>query len=236
MQGAMVKSGLRSISPVTGRAAARLLKATEGIVLGSNLEGLTIRAIASASGLNSALISYHFGGIEGLLARLLELNVEALCTARLTRITSAQMVRGKQLRFEALVAGFLEPLWMTPAVWHPGSARTIIRALLPRLSPELRRTSVERINQNLAEASAPLLQALPHLDSDTLQVRLQLLAGAADELRLSARSLGLFPLRAVQGKEHEETLRRELLALAVATLKLKPAPSADLGPPTDRLR
>ena len=236
MQGATVKSGFRANGPVAGRAAERLLNAAEGIVLGSNPEALTIRAIASASGLNSALISYHFGGIDGLLARLLELNVEALCTARLARITSARAVRGKRQQLEALVAGVLEPLWMTPPVWHPGSARTIIRALVPRLPPELRRASVERINQNLAEASAPLLQALPHLDSDTLQVRLQLLAGASDELRLRARNLGLFPLRAVEGKKHEEILRRELLALAVATLKLKPAPSADLGPPTARFR
>lgn len=126
-------------------------------------------------------------------------------------------------RLEALVAGFLEPLWQTPAIWHPGPARTVIRALVPRLSAELRRDAVQRINRNLEEASGPLLQALPHLDRDTLQVRLQLLAGAADELRLHARDLGLFPLRGAVDGGHEQALQRELLAMSLATLKMRPS-------------
>ena len=235
MQNAAVDMGRRPIGPGTGQAAERLLAAAEGIVLGPDLNALSIRAIASAAGVNSALISYHFGGLEALLARVAELNVAALCDTRTQRMQQAKQVPGKAQRLEALVAGFVEPLWQTQAIWHPGPARTVIRALVPRLSAELRRDAVQRINRNLEEASGPLLQALPHLDRDTLQVRLQLLAGAADELRLRARDLGLFPLRGAVDGGHEQALQRELLAMSLATLKMKPSVPGN-GGQTDKAR
>lgn len=209
----------QSASDAPGSAPDRLLAAAEVIVLREGAPAITIRAIARVSGLNSALISYHFGGLEALLARLVELNVDAVCDARQSRVKEALTVRGKAARLEALVAAYLEPLWRTQAIWHAGPARTVIRTLMPQLDPGLRQRVVARINRSVEESQEPLLALLPHLSRDALQLRLQLLAGAADELRLRAHAMGLFPLRGEQVDGRDEPLRDELLTLALAGLR-----------------
>jgi AcrR family transcriptional regulator len=205
--------------PVPRTAPEKLVAAAEGIVLREGGHAVTIRAIARASGLNSALVSYHFGGLEALLARLVELNVDAVCDARATSVQQALAVQTRAARLEALVRAYLEPLWRTRATWQPGAARTVIRALMPLVNPTLRRRAVERINRSVEQSQEPLQALLPHLDHDTLQLRLQLLAGAADELRLRAHEMGLFPLQGTVPAGHDETLRDELIALALAGLR-----------------
>ena len=49
----------------------RLLAAAERIVLREGGHAVSVRRIASFADENPALISYHFGGLEALLARLL---------------------------------------------------------------------------------------------------------------------------------------------------------------------
>lgn len=210
--------------PTPRTAPEKLLAAAEGIVLREGGHAVTIRGIARASGLNSALVSYHFGGVDALLARLVELNVDAVCDAREICVREALAVRTNASRLEALVRAYLDPLWRTRAIWHPGAARTVIRGLMPLVDPTLRRRAVERINLSVEQSQEPLLELLPHLDRDTLQLRLQLLAGAADELRLRAHEMGLFPLQGATPAGHDEPLRDELMVLALTSLRAKPSP------------
>lgn len=219
----MSSTAAQQFDPIrTSPAPERLLAAAEAVLFRDGVQALAIRSIARESGLNSALISYHFGGIGALLGRLVEINVAALCDARALRVAEAVTIRSKAERLEALVAAYLEPLWRTPAVWHPGPARTVIRGLMPLLSPAARSPSVERINRSVEESQLPMLELLPHLSPDALQLRMQLLAGAADELRLRAHGMGLFPLQGVGASGHDGPLRDELIALALAGLQAKP--------------
>ena len=82
--------------------ADRLLSATEQILLEQGSHSISIRRIATLSGVNSALISYHFGGIDALLQQLLERNVDAICDLRDIQLAAAGKARGREARLEAL--------------------------------------------------------------------------------------------------------------------------------------
>jgi hypothetical protein len=80
-----------------------------------------------------------------------------------------------------------------------------------------------RINASVETSVELMIGMLPHLDRDQLLLRLRLLAGAADELRLRAHQMGLFPMRGIDSEQVEQTLRSELVALALVGLRAAPA-------------
>lgn len=59
-------------SEVDGNAKQRLLEAALALFAQRGLEGTTVRDIALKAGLNISLISYYFGGKEGLYRAILE--------------------------------------------------------------------------------------------------------------------------------------------------------------------
>jgi AcrR family transcriptional regulator len=186
----------------------RLLAAAEFIVLESGAHAVSIRGIAARSGLNSALVSYHFDGMEGLLRRLLELNVDAL-TAR----ARTQSLRTRRLR--ELVTAYLDPLWRTTACWHGSAARDIVRSVMPILPASALQTAVARINTSVADSAAAIAPLLPELSAAQLLARLRLVAGSADMMRPRLDDMGLYPLPG------SVELEDELITLAVGALKAK---------------
>lgn len=61
---------------------ARLLDAAERLFAESGLEGISLRRVAGAAGVNSAAVHYHFGSREALVEAVLVRRVEALQTRR----------------------------------------------------------------------------------------------------------------------------------------------------------
>jgi AcrR family transcriptional regulator len=194
----------------------RLLAAAESIVLDTGAHAVSIRGIAARSGLNSALVSYHFDGIEGLLRRLLELNVDAICDSRdaLTAAAAAGR-RRKDERLRALAAAYIDPLWRTTACWHMSSARDVVRGVMPMLPAAALRGAVQRINTSVADSAAAMAALLPELSRARLLARLRLVAGLADMMRPRLEEMGLYPLPG------SVPLEDELVTLAVAALKAK---------------
>ena len=56
----------------------RLLESAVPLFASKGLSGVSIRQLAEAAGVNSALISYHFGGKEGLYAAVLEMQFSSI--------------------------------------------------------------------------------------------------------------------------------------------------------------
>jgi len=61
---------------------ARLLDAAERLFAESGLEGISLRRVAGAAGVNSAAVHYHFGSREALVQAVLARRVEALQSRR----------------------------------------------------------------------------------------------------------------------------------------------------------
>jgi AcrR family transcriptional regulator len=199
--------------------ADRLLSAAEQILLEQGAHSMSIRRIATLSGVNSALISYHFGGLDALLQQLLERNVDAICDLRDEQLAAGAKVRGAAARLEALVRAYLDPLWLTRSVWHEHSARTVIREIMPLLADRQRRTAVTRINASVTATVAAIAPLTPHLSRDQLLVRLRLLAEAANiQLRPLAK-MGLFPSPGIPQEQLDLRVHDELIRMALGSLR-----------------
>jgi AcrR family transcriptional regulator len=201
--------------------ADRLLAATERVVLREGGHAISVRRIAGEADENPALISYHFNGLDGLLSRLLELNVNAICDSRALQQERALQARGKQRRLRALIAAYMEPFWTTAAIWHPAPARTVVREVFPMLGRSLLSGAVARINASVESSAQAMSELLPHLKEDELLARLRLLAGAADTLRVRLQDVGLYPLRTSGNERPEVILQTQLLQMSLGALKAR---------------
>ena len=207
--------------PTPEKTSDRLLAAAELIVVREGAHAVSVRRIASFAGENPALISYHFGGLEALLTQLLEFNVNAICDARAAQQELATQERGKVRRFRALVVAYVEPFWKTTAIWHPDSARTVVREVMPMLDRKLLGPTVARINASVSASAQALAGFLPHLNEDELLVRLRLLASAADTLRARLEGTGLYALPTVGWDRHEQMLHKQLIEMSLGALKAR---------------
>jgi AcrR family transcriptional regulator len=210
------------LKPPRGKPAEtsdRLLAAAEFIVLREGAHAVSIRRIAARSGLNSALISYHFGGLDPLLEQLLELNINAICDSRAALEAVALQDPDKPRRLEALVAAHVDPLWRTPAIWHADSARAVVRSVMPVLGKTTVRPAVTRINSSVETSANYLAPLLPHLTRDMLLVRLRLLSGATDMLRQGIDAMGLYPLHSVRANQQADMMHAQLIQLSLGALR-----------------
>lgn len=62
----------------TEKAKERLLAAAERLFEASGYEGVSVRAVNEAAGMNPAAVHYHFGSKEGLVAALIEAKLTPL--------------------------------------------------------------------------------------------------------------------------------------------------------------
>lgn len=199
--------------------ADRLLSATEQILLEQGAHSISIRRIATVSGVNSALISYHFGGLDALLQQLLERNVDAICDLRDVQLAAASKVRGSEARLEALVRAYLDTLWSTKSIWHERSARSVIRETMPLLGAAQRRRAVARINASVSETARLIAPLTPHLSLDQLLVRLRLLAEASNIQLQPLAKMGLFPSPGIPQDQLGHNVHEELIRVALGGLR-----------------
>jgi AcrR family transcriptional regulator len=213
------KSHAAAPATTEGRSSAeRLLAATERLVLVEGAAGLSIRRIGVEAGLNSALVSYYFDGLPGLLEVLLTSNATTIHDARSGGLREAMTEHDHSRRLTALITAYVEPIWLTPAVWSRESARAVVRELLPAVDPAVRQRTVARINESVEAVAKPMLPLLPHLSHDELFLRLRLLSGATEMLQPRLDELGLYPVHSALKKSKLEQLRVEILRFSKGAL------------------
>lgn len=64
-------------TPATAASAAKILQAATDLFARDNFSTVSIKQIAAASGVNSALISYYFGGKKNLYQEVLYTQADA---------------------------------------------------------------------------------------------------------------------------------------------------------------
>jgi AcrR family transcriptional regulator len=87
-----------------GKSDAILLDAASKILSERNTIDISLSEIAQASGLNSALISYHFGGKDGLLLALVRRDAE-VAMAQLQQLVAMQISPEQKVRLH--IAGVI---------------------------------------------------------------------------------------------------------------------------------
>ena len=129
-------------------SADTLLNATSELMAERNSVDVTFADIAAKSGMNSALIHYHFGNKMGLYKALLERDAGSTFAA-LGRLVAADMPAREKLR--AHIKGVIKTYHRYPYM------NRLIGALSIDSDSEIARFIAERFTRPLADAQAAIL-------------------------------------------------------------------------------
>ena len=170
----------------------RLQVAAERRLLRGGLSGVTLRSVAAAAKANSALVSYHFSNLAGLLSAVGKANVDFMIADRRMRLDRAMEESEPEQRLEMALEAQIVPLLLPSAFGGLPHASTVVRELLNGQDETFKSVAVRSINDSTTQVCAVLEPLVPHLGSEELRLRLRLLAGAATYLVPRIDSLGLF--------------------------------------------
>ncbi len=148
------------------------LRAAERILIVDGLNALSSRRIGAASGQNATLITYHFGGMDNLLAELCRLNLGPMIEE--WRPLDAPLPEG-QPALDSLLIHWLRPLWRPAAFNTEERALVVLDEIASHASDEVRAPVLKNmvtINDKVLDICAGLL---PNLKRSTLRMRLRLI-------------------------------------------------------------
>ncbi|MEI9965579.1 MAG: helix-turn-helix domain-containing protein [Caulobacteraceae bacterium] len=158
------------------------MEAAERIIIEEGVHALTIRRVAARAQSNTALIGYHFGGVEGLLAELARLNAEAILSDQRRLIAEALGPDGRPLSLDLAIEALLHPLWREAALCPGERALVVVDEIASRADPALRHEVWSWFAPTIGPIAQALHQCLPHLDSMTVLWRVRFLSAAALDL------------------------------------------------------
>jgi AcrR family transcriptional regulator len=136
-----MSADIRTIN-ASGATSERLLAAAETLILRVGSAGLRVRNIAKEADANVALVSYHFGGVQGLLAELLSVNAARIHASRSAMLDRARQVEKRKDRLDSLISPLV--IWLVQARWT--AARMVVRGASTMEQSALRARTVAQIN------------------------------------------------------------------------------------------
>ena len=179
---------MKSVSAEDTRTA--LLRAAESILIIEGLNALTSRRIGAVSGQNATLITYHFGGVEGLLAELCRLNLGPMVSE--WKMLDEPLPAG-ELALDYLLVYWLRPLWR-PASLNPDErALVVLDEIASHATDEVRAPVIKNIVTINDKVLLLCERILPHLKRSTLRMRLRMIG--AMTLGNAPRSTARNPFR-----------------------------------------
>ncbi|MDX9873714.1 MAG: helix-turn-helix domain-containing protein [Spongiibacteraceae bacterium] len=211
----MTASSTSSHSEQEATSRQRLLVATERLLLNEGAHSLSLRRIAAEAKLNTALVSYYFGNLEGLLREISALNLGAMVETRRQWLARAAAEADPEQRLTLVLEAYALPLWQTTTLCALPSASVIVEELLGWAGSELRAEMISTINASVEETVKAMRPLVPHLSDVTLIQRLRMLAGAVVFARPRAYAEALF---AIRGAGRETTLDEILQLMRGALL------------------
>ena len=202
----------------------RIITVAERLFAEHGVDGVSLRQIMAAAGVNISLINYHFGTKEGVLRAIFARRVEPLNRQRLALLQEAELAHDPP-RLEDLVRAFFLPrLKVSFPVGKSGRSERLFGRIFSDSSPLARRIIPEFFDEFQHRFMSSLKRALPELLDKDLYWRLHFLLCVAIQTplyyeRIRKLSGGLCSCR------RPEELLQELLPMLMAALKA-PACSA----------
>lgn len=172
----------------------RILKTAERMFAERGFNGVSVRELAAAAGVNIASIGYHFRNKEGLLAEVYRRHCEPMIEERLRGLAAATRLAGSA-RIAAIIEAFVRPA-LQQVQAEEGVTFIRMRAVLSGENSELLEKLVaENFDQSSSAFIDALCESLPHLTRTDICWRFHFLLGtvyytAAGPHRIHAFSNG----------------------------------------------
>jgi AcrR family transcriptional regulator len=198
-------------------ARTQLLDAAEQVLLARGIDGVSVRSVTAAAGMNVAAVNYTFGGKDALLYALAERLLTPLTAERIRRIDA--VTKRADYCVEDLMRAYAVPLLgMDPRI-APLFVELLIRPV-PNGNSRLGEVGKDAIRPGLERLIDALAAILPDHPRQTLQFRVRLLFEAA----------ALYLRDEIVSEPDRQLLIDELVALSTAALSV-PARPVDSGQP-----
>jgi AcrR family transcriptional regulator len=154
----------------------KLLLSAERLFAEGGFEGVSVRDIANAAGVNSALVGYYFGGKQGLLAEVYTRHCTPLNLERARLLK--ELEETNEMTLEGVLGAFVRPSLEVTTDSRGRSGFTRLRAVLSgensTLLEKLIATNFDRSTQMFVDA---LAKCLPNLTRDDVLWRFHFLLG-----------------------------------------------------------
>jgi AcrR family transcriptional regulator len=155
-----------------GESREKLIEAAETLFSEAGFDGVSIRAIAEAAGVNIALIGYYFGGKEGLFTEAFRRSAEPINAGRLALLKEIPLRDGRP-DLRDLIRAWLVPVFRSDAERTQHHLFIRLSTILADRSTELFEKLESEIHHSVNGLFLDALQkCLPQISRDTLRWRL----------------------------------------------------------------
>jgi AcrR family transcriptional regulator len=189
-------------APPAAQTRQRLLGATEGLVVREGVTALSVRRIADAAGVNSALIRYHFGDVAGLLRELAIRNAAQVRDARDALLDALEAAPAPD--FTAAVDALVLPLWAPAALSAEHRAIVVLDEIYSRASTSLHEAIWAEFASGVKRVSEALRRALDCADEAGLAWRIRFVTAAALDIPPRSPRSGEHPRSPIYGLDTGE--------------------------------
>jgi AcrR family transcriptional regulator len=159
------------------RSKDRLFRSAEALFSAKGFRDVSVREIASHAGVNSALVTYYFGGKQALFNQVYRFHVAPLVQEGMKQLKAITQ-NGNKPSVEEILKAWLLP-WFQ--MGNDIQARTTHLRLTANLSHE-RWEYTKKVSGYMHREHSAFIKALhsclPHLSKETLTWRLHFVAGA----------------------------------------------------------
>jgi AcrR family transcriptional regulator len=201
-------------------APQRLIAAAERLFAERGFNGVSVREIAAAAGVNPAGVAYYFRGKEGLLAEVYRRHCQPMTEERY-RLLAAACARGRPPALAEVLEAFIRP-----ALRRTGDGTAPVTRLRAVLAAENSELLDQLVAENFDSSSARFIDALaeclPHLSRDDLYWRFHFLLGTVSYTASGPHRIRMLSRGRCDPADADAVIR-ELVPFAVAGLTAPPA-------------
>ncbi len=154
----------------------RILDAAQKLFSEHGTNGVSLRAITSEAGANSAAANYHFGSKMGLLEAVFARHAAGIAAEREAMLARCRADVGRPPLLEQIIRAFLEPGMRGE---HGGTGFARFRGrMLAENSEQTRELYARYFNESTGQFLDALRAALPDLSESDLHWRFHMMLGA----------------------------------------------------------
>jgi AcrR family transcriptional regulator len=203
----------------------KLIAAAERLFAEHGYNGVSVRMIAAAAGVNWSLLGYYFRGKEGLLSEVYRRHCGDLNSARMLLLQET-VAKGRQPQLETILNAFIRPALAVARGDKGETAFIRLRAILAaENSALLEKLVAENFDISSATFINALRECLPHLSRDDILWRFHFMLGTIYYTASGPHRIREFSNGRCDPANIEENLRQLIpfLAAAFRAPSVKPA-------------